>query len=186
MKLSYANIATNTGPHIAGICSVLVKPRQWFSSDPVVQYETGRIIEDAASDKNWIAISFIEDTLTFEETPKESKSGDYFETLITVTLNYFSFDLLQILETLRRCELVVLITDKNHRRRFIGTRYNGCQFRYGHETRNKTGGEQKVDITFTYESESPAPFYNVDATPEIFPNNPIDINLITPNYLLVE
>ena len=145
MKLVYGDIQIATGIHVAGICSLYVVPKEWIAIDPVIDFDTGKVLTPVqlASGKFWIRMNLLEPTYLFTETPKDSKSGDYKEAALSGTLNYYSYDLQQILETLRRCELVALVTDLNQRRRLIGTSENGMIFRYSHMAKNSPGRRKR-------------------------------------------
>jgi hypothetical protein len=181
MKLAYADMKPATGHHVAGICSIYVAPKQWLDADPQIEFETGRVMNAIAlkDNKFWIRIDLVPQSYNFVETPKDSKSGDFKEIALSGTLNFYNFFLQQQLETLRRCQLVVLLTDMNKRRRLIGDTNAAMVFKYGHSV-NK---EEIVQVNMIMESEDPAPFYNPDSEPEIIYNL---LENIDGNFLLVE
>jgi len=181
MNLSFTDIRPATGEHVAGICSLYVVPRQWINTDPVIDFETGKVLTavDLKENTFWIRIDLLQPSYEFTETPKDSKSGDYKEIALTGTLNFYNYILQQQLETLRRCQLVVLLTDMNKRRRLIGDSSAGMLFKYAHSVHK----EEAVQINMMMESEDPAPFYNPDNEPEIIYNL---LENVDGNFLLVE
>ncbi len=185
MKLVYSDIAPAHGPHIAGICSVFVAPRQWLASNPLIDFETGKVLAsvELQDNKFWIKIDLLPQTYLFDENHKDSKSGDFKETTLSGTLNFYNYNLQQQLETLRRCQLVVLLTDMNKRRRLIGGMETGMLFKYSHKVNNKNGREEDVQVDMIMDSEDPAPFYNPDDEPEIIYNL---LQNIDGNFLLIE
>lgn len=184
MKPVYADIQPASGSHIAGICSVYLIPRQWLTADPEVDYETGRVVNAVTLNLNrfWIRMDLLKPTYKFKEEPKDSKSGDFKEVTFTGDINFYNYQLQQQLETLRRCQLVVLLTDQNARRRIIGDTEAGMRMTYEHNVDNSSG-EERASISFTMDVEDPAPFYNPDNTQEILYNLLQDID---GNFLLVE
>lgn len=184
MKLVYADFQPAPGVHVAGICSVYIAPRQWLAANPAIDFTTGKVLNAVAllSNKFWIRMDLIEDSYLFDEDPKDSKSGDYKETTLTGTLNYYGYDLQQILETLRRSQLVVLLTDMNKRRRLAGDADNAMRFTYKHTQKNDPR-QDIITINMIMQTEDPAPFYNPDNEPEIIYNL---LENIDGNFLLVE
>lgn len=185
MKLIYGDIKPISGLHIAGICSVYVAPREWLAADPLADFDSGRILSavQLKDNKFWIKIDLLQPTYDFEETPKTSKSGDYIETNLTGTLNYYNYELRQMLETLRRHDLVTMIQDQNKRRRFIGDTSTGMILSYSYKLKNGKDREESIQINLNAQTEDPAPFYNPDNEPEFNYNLLQDID---GNFLLVE
>jgi hypothetical protein len=184
MKSIYADIAPATGPHNGSICSVYVIPREWLAADPVIDFETGRVLIAAELKENkfWIRMDLLQQTYDFEETPKSNKSGDYKESALSGELNLYNYMIRQQLETLRRSQPVVLLTDMNKRRRLIGDTETGMIFSYNYSLKNNPG-EEKITINMIMESEDPAPYYNPDNEPEIIYNF---LENLDGNFLLVE
>lgn len=184
MKTVYSDIKPAEGQHVAGICSLYVVPREWLAEDPLIDFESGRVLNAVAlkDNKFWIRLDLIQPTYNFEELPKSNKSGDYKESSLTGELNFYNYFLLQQLETLRRSQPVVLLTDMNKRRRLIGDTQAGMILNYSHTIKNDPP-EEKVTINMIMESEDPAPYYNPDNEPEINYNLLEDMD---GNFLLVE
>ena len=185
MKPIYHDIAPATGTHIAGICSLLVAPKSWLLQDPVIDFETGEIHQGILlnTGKFWIQIDLIEDSYTFDELPKDSKSGQYIETTLAGVLNYYNPMLQQILQTLRRQQLVAFVTDANNRRRIIGDSDTAMQFQYSHTHKNSPQKEERISVELTFQSEDPAPFYNPDGQQDVLFNL---LENTDGNFLLVE
>lgn len=184
MKSIYADIAPIDGSHNGGICSVYVIPREWLAADPVIDFETGRVLTAAQLKDNmfWIRMDMLQPTYLFKETPKSNKSGDYTESTLTGDLNWYNYLVRQQLETLRRSQPVILLTDMNQRRRLIGDTETGMIFSYAYSLNNNPG-EEKVSLNMIMETEDPAPFYNPDNEPEIIYNF---LENLDGNFLLVE
>jgi len=184
MKTVYADIAPATGLHNGGICSVYVIPREWLDADPVIDFETGRVLTalPLKPGRFWIRLDLVEETYKFNETPESSKSGPYTKTALAGNLNYYNYMLRQQLETLRRSQPVVMLTDLNQRRRLAGDTETGMIFSYAYDLNNNPG-EEKVSVNMMMETEDPAPYYNPDNAPEIIYNF---LENLDGNFLLVE
>jgi hypothetical protein len=168
MKNIYSNLEAIGGEHKAGICKILAAPKHWLKDDPITDFATGRVMlpVELQPGKYWIEIDLIPETYIYNESSKESAAGDFFAISLTGTLNFFNYQLQQQLETLRRCELVLQLTDKNKRRKLTGNTQFAMQLRYSHLHKNEPA-EQSIAISLQMEAETPAPFYNPDFTPEI-------------------
>lgn len=168
MKNIYNNLAAIEGPHVAGICKVFAVPKHWLKEDPVMDFTTGRVVMpvELKPGKYWIEIELLSDTYIYSETTKESAAGDFFALSLTGTLNYSNYQLQQQLETLRRCELIVQLIDKNQRRKLAGDSQFAMQLRYSHTHKNEPA-EEAISVTLQMEAEDPAPYYNPDFTPEL-------------------
>ncbi len=100
MKPVYSDININTGAHIAGICQILITPREWVATDTVIDFNTGRILEPVTllDNKFWMLLNLIDNTYTYDENPKASKTTS-FEISCSGTLNNYHYALQQVLQT---------------------------------------------------------------------------------------
>lgn len=184
MKPEYSDIQYNKGPYAAGICSVMITPREWLQNDPVIDFATGRvlIVPTLKSNKFWMQLGFTPKSYFYDEPGKSAKSGPYYEIIVSGLLNDYNYSLQQVLQTLLYHEFVVVLRDRNHRRKIVGNTSAGMKLAKNYTQKNSPSG-QITEIILTMESEDPAPFYNPDNTPEILGNFLIDAN---GNYLLVQ
>ena len=168
MKSAYGDINSSKAMHTGGICTMLISPREWLLTDPVIDFETGRIISPVqlASGKLWLKLDLVPRDFYFEENEKSNKSGPYVEIIAGGILDVYNYVLQQMLETLRYCELAVIITDRNKRRKIVGNTQAGMTIRKFHRIKNNPAGEETIKMDMVMECEDPAPFYNPDNTPD--------------------
>lgn len=184
MKSVYSDIKNISGEHIAGIVDIMITPREWLAADPVIDFETGKVLQALSlkTNKFFLLLQLANASYSYEEKPKASKSGDYYEISASADLNTFNYSIQQALETLRYSECIAVIRDRNKRRKLIGMGYSAMKLSVTHSHKNAPSSEEKVTLDLVYESEGLPPFYNPDNTPDILGNYLIDSN---GNYLLV-
>ena len=108
--------------------------------------------------KNWLKLQLVESSYEFDEKPKSNKGGSYYETSLSGTSNDLSADLLQVLETLRYSEFVVIAMDRQKRYRIIGNQDAGMVMQITNKQINNQGGNQIITIDFTIQTETLSPF----------------------------
>lgn len=177
MKQVYANLSYLKQMHSAGLCGIQITPREWLVQDPVIDFESGRVLQAPAlkSDKYWLYLQLTPPSYNYEENPKASKSGDYYEVSASGLLNSFNYQFQQILGTLRMHELVTVLTDRNQRRKIIGNSENAMKLAVTH-THNNKPGEEKLSLDFACQCEALPPYYNPDNTPDTIGNFLINSN----------
>lgn len=183
MKQVYGDIAYLQEQHSAGLISLQVTPREWLAQDPVIDYDTGKVLQaiQLAAGKFWLSMQLVPAGYTFEETPKTAKGGDYYEISAGGLLNTFNYEFQQVLETIKRSELVCVITDRNKRRKLIGDTQTGMRLSVSHTHKNNPG-EEKIMLDLNYQCEDLPPYYNPDNTPDGIGNFLINSN---GNFLLI-
>lgn len=184
MKQVYADLEYKQQLHIAGLCSMQITPREWLAADPVIDFETGRVLQAITlkDDKFWLSLQLTQGSYNYQESPKSSKSGDYYEVSAGGLLNTCNYAVQQILESLRRSELVVTLTDRNQRRKIIGDTNGAMKLAITHTHKNNPG-EERLTLDLAYQCDDAPPYYNPDNTPDVVGNFLINVN---GDFLLVE
>lgn len=184
MKSVYSDLKNITGGHSAGIVDVMITPREWLATEPVVDFETGKILQALSlkTNKFFLLLQLAPYSYNYEAKPKASKSGDYYEVNASGDLNTFNYSLRQVVETLRYSECVAIVRDRNKRRILIGNGEDAMKISIFHSIKNGNSAEEKTTIDFSFECDEAPPFYNPDNTPDILGNYLIDSD---GNYLLV-
>ena len=162
MKQVYENILLHEGSHIAGICKLQIAPREWLSSNIIIDFNTGKIKTaiNFITGRNWLDIELTLPSFEFDEKPKSNKSGQYIELAVAGTINNFTASVQQVIETLRYSEFVVLLTDANNNMRLIGDAESGMVLSPDHSVKNAVN-EERLQLSFIMESETTAPIYEV-------------------------
>jgi hypothetical protein len=163
MKQVYGDIQLKPGSTNAGISKIQVAPKEWLSGDLVIDFSTG-VISTAIgllSGKSFYEFEFAPLSYDYDEKPKTVKNNPAIGTTISGLINDLDKDQLQIIETLRRNELIVIATDRQRRKRVVGNQEYGMILTFENKNANNPNGNQKAQITLNFESESYAPFYTV-------------------------
>lgn len=161
MKPIYNNVLVTTGRYTAGICKILIAPREWLVNTWIKDFSTNVIINTITLQEGraWLELELVEDTYDFSEKPKESKAGPYFDMSLDGLINDLDEDTLQILNTYRYHEFVGIILDRKRRQIVSGNKDAGMILRMGRETQNKQGGTNEIPISLTIQNEELCPFY---------------------------
>jgi len=161
MKPAYSDIAPVTGGLVSGICAVKIIPREWIAEEIKIDFGTNKVLSQAVlfPNKNWLKLQLVESSYEFDEKPKSNKGGNYYETSLSGTSNDLSADLLQVLETLRYSEFVVIAMDRQKRYRIIGNQDAGMVMQITNKQTNNQGGNQVITIDFTIQTETLSPFF---------------------------
>lgn len=183
MKQVYGSIKPVSGLHVAGIINLEVVPREWLAADPEIDFITGKVLNilSLVPGKFMLGLQLVHWSYLFDEIPKESKSGDYYQVSLSGSLNTFNYQVQQYLSTLKQSELVAIVTDRNKKKKVIGDTASGMKLSVGHTQKNDPHKEE-VQIELYYECEDFPPYYNIDNSPDILGNYLIDSD---GNYLLV-
>lgn len=163
MKPVYTNLSNTTGAHIAGICTLQVAPREWLNADPIIDFNTGKVLAAVTlkTGKAWLTLDLLQDSYDYNEKPKSSKSGMFYEISLSGTLNNFPAEVQQVLESIRYNEVVAIVKDRNKRTKLVGNTAFAMLLTYTNKNTNNQGGTQSITIDMVMESEAPAPFYEV-------------------------
>ena len=168
MLQQYASISPATGTHIAGICKLILLPKEWLYQIWIADFKTGRVLSlPIIPGKEFIKINLLQNTYKFTETPKSTKGGSYFDISLTGSSNDIDQATYQTLETYRYHEFIAIITDRQGRLKIVGNFDGAMIFEFNNSEENQGGGQQKIDIKMSMQLESKVPFYGaVITTPE--------------------
>ncbi|HVZ97978.1 MAG TPA: hypothetical protein VG847_13945 [Chitinophagaceae bacterium] len=185
MKQVYGDLIFQESIHSAGLWKVDITPREWLYADPVIDFATGTVLNAVTlkANKFWLRMQLTPASYDYSETPKNVKSGDYYEIALSGLLNTFNPPLQQIIETIRFSDIVAIVFDRNQRRKLFGNTNNGLKLTVTHSHKNTPAGVEQLAISLTGQSEILPPYYNPDDTPDIEGNFLIDAD---GNYLLIE
>jgi len=166
MKPVYSHIEPSTAVHTAGIVKLLIAPREWLSEPFEKDFTNNKVLDAVAflSGKTWLHIEMAGESIFFNETPKNSNAGEFYEVSTGGVLNYMDAALLQQLETMRYHEWVVVTMDRKKKYRIAGTYEKGMQLSVAHAERADDGGESRVTLQFFIETESLPPYYEYSAS----------------------
>lgn len=161
MKPAYANLSLATGVRHAGICTIKIVPREWIVADPVVDFNTGKVLTalQLLNGHTWLTLEFAPTTYEYEEKPKSNKSGSYYEVTLSGIINKYTWDVHQVVETLRYHECVAQITDRYKKTKLVGDKESGLIVTVGNNVKNTQGGQQQVQIQLAMECEGLPPYY---------------------------
>jgi hypothetical protein len=161
MKPKYSDINLTTGIFSSGIYNIKAVPREWLNA-PVLKDFNSNTVTAAITligGKTWFELELTPDSYEFDEKPKSNKGSDYFDISLQGNINNLTTDILLILETLRSHELVVILTDRQKRKRVAGNRDNGMILRFGINEKSDQGGNQVIALDLTMQNEFASPFY---------------------------
>ncbi len=159
MKQLYGQIKPITGGYIAGIYTIKILPVEWLVTKWKPSFKHGVVpdifIEEG---RDLLSIDLIQNTYKYTEKPKQANSGTYYDISLTGTSNDIDQDTMQILNTYRYHQWLVLLTDTNKRIKIIGNKDAGLIFSFDNDE-DTDKREQQVKIGFTMQSEYPALFF---------------------------
>lgn len=157
MKQAYTSLTPATGAHVAGIVSIALAPREWLAAEPVVDFNTGKILVPLSfvAGKSLLPFQLVPDGYDYTEKPKSNKSGSFYEVSCTGTLNALTPEGQQVLESLRYHELVAVVKDRKKRNKLIGTKTAGAVLQVGYR-QNST---EALTLELSIEVEERPPFY---------------------------
>lgn len=166
MKPVYDHLQPATAVHQGGIFNLKVAPREWITTAPVIDFNSNTILTPVvfAEDRDWLTLQLVHDSLSYSEKPKTNSNGSYYEISTGGLLNYHDADLLQLLETLRYHEFMVLTMDKRKQYRLVGNLVNGMILQITHDEDEQNGGTSKTALSFSMEIEKAPPYYVVSAS----------------------
>lgn len=163
MKPVYGDIALAPGSHKGGIVSILVIPKEFVTANPVIDFATG-IVTTAltlAAGAAWRQLIFTPYSYNFDESPKSSRPGSFFETTVKGTVNNLTPQLQQLLNTLRHHELMAQVIDREKNIKLAGNTERGMILQFNPTNTNAGGGVKTLPVTLTIQTEDPTPFYIV-------------------------
>lgn len=163
MKSVYDNIPLQPGAHTGGIFSIFVIPKDFVTADPVIDFNTGKVTTalTLADEKDWQELQFTPDSYDYDETPKSPRTGTYYEITLKGVLNNVTPDTQQIINTLRYHELICLVKDRQKNIKLVGDRQFGMILQFNSSNLNTSGGKKTIPVVLSFDSEHPAPFYEV-------------------------
>ena len=158
MKQVYNNINLLNGAVKTGLCKILIAPREWLINTVDIDFTTGKVISEIAFifGKNWIELQFTPLSYDMQETPKTNRAGEYIETVIKGTINNTEADTLQVLNTLRYHEFIVVAQNRNGLKKILGDTEKGMIFSFG--TKNPHNN-LFAEVLFNIDTEQAAPIY---------------------------
>jgi hypothetical protein len=165
MKPVYSNITPARTVHIGGIFNLQVVPREWLQSAPVIDFNTNTVLTPVVlqEDREWLTLQLVEDSLSYGEKPKSNANGSYYEVSTGGLLNYHDAELLQLMETLRYHEFIVVTKDKRKQYRIVGGIDNGMILQFTHDEDEQNGGTSRSGFSFTMDLEKSPPYYVVSS-----------------------
>lgn len=166
MKQVYSNITPSRNVHTGGIFNLQVVPREWVTNEIEIDFTTNTILTPLILEegREWLTLQLVEDSLSYSEKPKSNAAGSYYEISTGGLLNYHDADLLQLLETLRYHEFIVLTKDKRKQYRLVGTITNGMILQITHDEDEQNGGTSRTGFSFAIDLEKLPPYYVVSAS----------------------
>lgn len=154
MNPAYTDVELETGSHDGGLYKIEIAPIEWLAAKIEIEFSTGTVFTPALIDgKEWLELQLTPDTYSYEEIPKESKSGKYYETTIGGLCNNLSSELLQVMETLRHHQFVVIAHDLKKARRICGNIDAGMFLSIADDNKNDGGGKLSVGYSFTMQHQ---------------------------------
>lgn len=161
MQNVYSKISAAIGPHLAGICQIKIAPIEWMNTLLIIDFLTGSIKNNVSfiAGKNFISLELIPETYDYIEKPKTNKQGSFYEISLSANTNNISVENLQILNTYRHHQFILLAKNKQGQLKLIGNKDAGMIFNFGNKETNNNGGTQLVTVDFNMDLEDPAPFY---------------------------
>jgi len=162
MKPVYSNIEPSADVHKAGVVQLLLAPREWLSEAFEIDFSTNKVIDPVTfiAGRSWLQTEFAGESITYNENERYSDAGRYYEIVAAGVLNYLDEDLLQLIETLRYHEFVVVLMDRKKKYRIAGTYDKGMLLTVNSTERAEDGGEKRVSFSFAGEQEQLPPFYD--------------------------
>jgi hypothetical protein len=189
MNPVYNSLFNKKGVHTGGLCSLYVVPKNWLLNDTNIDFTSGEILTPVTlqAGRNWMVFEIVPANFSFTEIPKDTKSGEYYETTISGSLNNYNQAIQQVVESLRFPEqLVCIVKDRQDRPKLIGNINFGMRLTATHSNTNNPGKET-LDLLLTYTSETLAPYYNIGEGDFSITNYEV-IFPVTPagDYLLID
>jgi hypothetical protein len=161
MKQVYGDVQLKSGATNAGISKIQLAPKDWLAADLIIDFSTGAISTAISliAGKSFFELQFAPLSYDYDEKVKTVKNNPAIETTIGGHINDLDKDQLQIIETLRRSELICIATDRQRRKRIVGNQEYGMLFSFENKNANNPNGNQKAQVSLIFNSESFAPFY---------------------------
>ncbi|HYC29542.1 MAG TPA: hypothetical protein VEB42_12005, partial [Chitinophagaceae bacterium] len=111
--------------------------------------------------KDFLTIQFTADSYLFDEKPKSSRGGPFYEILLKGTVNRIDAPIQQAIETFRYHEFVALVKLRDKRVKLVGTKEAGLVQQTVISINNGGGGIEIGTIEMAMESETLSPYYEV-------------------------
>lgn len=155
------NLNSVNGDNLGSICYFEYFPKEWLTAplsiDRSTQQVTGAI--SLLPDKLPLRADCRYDSVEYAEKPKSSKSGPYMELNLVAEVNKDIPSTSALLLTLKYHELIIIYHDKNGFSKIIGDQDAGMRLSPELTVEKETEGKTFYELTFSMESEYPAPFY---------------------------
>ncbi len=163
MKNIYSDIKFTPGLYAAGIYSILIAPREWLLFPLQINFATGIVDHEVhlAPERKFLQLDLVPDSYVFEEKPKESRGGPYFQTQVQGNINNITPELYSSLSSITNHEVIAILYDKRGRKKIVGTHESALNVRFTNkEDSSRQGGIQIVSIDLSMDTENLAPFYD--------------------------
>lgn len=162
--MKYNNLKPKSGKNPGGICSILIADIDWIQNKIKRDFSTGKILTPIQfyPGRDFIQVNFLEKTYNYTETPKETKSGSYFEILVAGTLDYMDAALQQQLESLRYKQVISVVQFMPGGEKIIGNKDFGLNLRFSHKNAtDNNGGLLSIPVEISGNTVDSPPFYEI-------------------------
>lgn len=152
---------TAYGNNLGGICSFRFVPKEWLTSDIILDPVTGTVTDTPTliAGKTWLNASVMDNTMVYQEQEKEEKGGKYYEATLSGLFYKDETARHVSLATLRFQELVVIYTDQNKQKRIIGNGQKAMSFTVDYNTGKALKDASTFTFSLTHQLTEPAPIY---------------------------
>lgn len=163
MKYDPTNILNGSGANAGGLCSLVFVPKQWISTDAIID-ETNNTMKYGAGltgGAAWLSAKFLQDTLRYTEQQEFTEEGHKFKHIITGVINGDSPENNTLLNALPFGEYVVIYTSRNGNRRYFGNKNKGMMLSATFNTDAEFAGKEAYTITFSLETSEQSVQYSL-------------------------
>lgn len=159
MKPVYNEIFPATGAQLGGFCKISIMPVEWLNKPWKPNFNTDVVPDiDILPGKDLITLNLLLPTFKYSERPKRAKGTDIYDLSLTALTNDIDQQTLQVLNTYRYHQWLIIFKDIKHRTKIAGNKYAGFFFDFGNEEDNEKY-EQQVSVSFSMQSRDPAKFF---------------------------
>lgn len=162
--MNYKNIKPKSGKNPGGICSILIADINWMQDPIIADLNLGQVITPVLfkPGMDFIQLNLLQKTYSYTETPKDTKSGTYYEIAISGTLDYMNSELQQQLENLRFKQLITIVQFLPGTKKILGNKDFGLSLRFSNQnTTDNSGGLLSIPISITGNLATAPSFYNI-------------------------
>ncbi len=160
MKEVFESIQLQVGSITTGLCQIKIVPRNWLENNIEFAFDTGIVSTiSLISGKSFLELEMVPESYEYNEKPKESKSGSYYEISISGLLNDYNSSIRQVIETFRYYEMVAIVVDRKKKQRVVGNKLSGLRFSFSDKKTNTSPAKDTLQIDLVQEFEQLPPFY---------------------------